>query len=69
MKVELSELKVGHAYYIEFDDCCVKGELAGIFLGWDKEWDGTIDSLTSTRALFNFGEIEGWAWHPSLAEV
>jgi len=66
VEVKLEELEIGKRYQIDFDDCCVQGELVGAFLGWDSSLDGEDDSLVYHRAKFDFGEIGGWAWKASL---
>lgn len=65
--MELKDLQIGTRYKIKFKDCCVSGEMIGIFLGWDKELSGKDDSLTYHHAKFDFGEIEGWAWDVEVA--
>jgi len=45
--MELKDLQIGTRYKIKFKDCCVSGEMIGIFLGWDKELKGLKIAILS----------------------
>ncbi len=54
---EKKALKPGVKYKITMDDCCIEGEIYGVFVEWD---------LESREAVFDIGRIgpEWGAWHP-----
>lgn len=58
-KIERKDLRVGMVYLVEFEDCCVAGEVSGTFVEWEDE--------EQDEAVFRSGDqiwrIRGHGWN------
>lgn len=62
-QVDVTKLVPGTRYRIELDDCCIEGEVTGVFSYYDLDEGGDPDA-----AVFDFGRI-GPMWGQWTAEL
>src|SRR5512140_3098698 len=56
-QIYLSKMIPGKTYKVVIEDCCITGEVTGVFLGLDRD----EESDREFRLKFNFGYIDAYA--------